>query len=588
MSLLMEALRKAEQSKKQAAGTEDRAVSPVVLPVTQAVPVLPESGARLALEAQEAPKSQADIAIAADLSRPVVRDQGGSGQVEDGKAELTLERGGEQKNTPVVDAGMADAMVAKAPVSPSPALTGQSGRKTDIDKDAKHPGEPPVAEAVSAPDVAKSGPESKPGQDNSDVSVRPVIVSAESSRQTARTVFAAKKKHQRQGRNRRLLVLGIVSGIMAIGGAGFFFFVYQSLTPSTLPVVAVEQKSAAQGGEGAAKQDPVVAAGNAVSVLPVEGGAGAGNIESVRVETETAFQKPVNVSPTSPPQKESPSQGTSALSASRDVNPVTNGASTVSESKPETPLVPASPKTNQDAPTLSKETPKAALSPDSVFEPVPEKPASAPIVITHRPAQPLVSPLLTAAYGAYQKGDFAQARDKYQQVLQANPKHRGALLGLASLALQGHEDSLARDLYLRLLEQDPGDPLARAGLLTITPTGDPARQESELKLLLVQYPHVAPLFFSLGNLYAAENHWSEAQQAYFSALQAAKNAAQNPEAVHPDYSFNLAVSLEHLGQLKPAANYYRESLRLAVGQPTGFDVEALRARLHNLEQGETP
>ncbi|MDO9041721.1 MAG: hypothetical protein Q7U64_05160, partial [Desulfocapsaceae bacterium] len=82
--------------------------------------------------------------------------------------------------------------------------------------------------------------------------------------------------------------------------------------------------------------------------------------------------------------------------------------------------------------------------------------------------------------------------------------------------------------------------------------------------------------------------WSEAQQAYFSALQAAKNAAQNPEAVHPDYSFNLAVSLEHLGQLKPAVNYYREALKFAAGQQAGFDVEAVRARLHNLEQGETP
>ncbi|MDO9067636.1 MAG: tetratricopeptide repeat protein, partial [Deltaproteobacteria bacterium] len=392
--------------------------------------------------------------------------------------------------------------------------------------------------------MVKPVPESGPGQDDTGVPVRPVIVSAESSRQTARTVFAAKKEYQRRGRNRRLLVLGIVSGLVAIGMAGFFFFVYRSLTSSTLPVIAVEQKNMAQGGEGAAKQASVVAAGNATSVVPAEGGVEAGNTESARMEMATAFPKSESVSPTSSLQKESPPH---------DMNPVTNVTSTSSVSIPGATLSSASPKTNQDALDLSKEVPKAGLSPDSVFvEPVAEKPASGPIVITHRSAQPLVSPLLTAAYGAYQKGDFAQAREKYQQVLQANPKHRGALLGLAALALQGHEDSMARDLYLRLLEQDPGDPLARAGLLAITPTGDSAHQESELKLLLEQYPHVAPLFFSLGNLYAAGNQWSEAQQAYFSALQAAKNAAQNPEAVHPDYSFNLAVSLEHLGQLKPA------------------------------------
>ncbi|MDO9041711.1 MAG: tetratricopeptide repeat protein, partial [Desulfocapsaceae bacterium] len=550
MSLLMEALRKAEQAKKEAAGTEDMTVSPVALSMDQDAPVLPEAEQQLALEAQEALHDPVDMTVAADLSRPVVPDQGDSGQVEDGKAERTVGRGGEQKNSPVIDAGRNAPIEEKAPVSDD--LAGRSDREADIHKDAKLPGEPPVAKAASSPDVVKPVPVSGPGQDDSGVAVRPVIVSAESSRQTARTVFAAKREYQRQGRNRRLLVLGIVSGLVAIGVAGFFFFVYQSLTPSILPVVAIEQKSTAQGREGGAKQDPVVAEGNSTSVLPAEGGAGAGSTESARGEMATASSKSESVSPASLLQKESLPQGTSDLSPSHDMNPVTNGTSTSSVSIPGATLSPASPKTNQDAIALSKEAPKAGLSPDSVFEPVPEKLASAPIVITHRSAQPLVSPLLTAAYGAYQKGDFAQAREKYQQVLQANPKHRGALLGLAALALQGHEDSLARDLYLRLLEQDPGDPLARAGLLAITPTGDSAHQESELKLLLEQYPHVAPLFFSLGNLYAAGNHWSEAQQAYFSALQAAKNAAQNPEAVHPDYSFNLAVSLEHLGQLKPA------------------------------------
>jgi tetratricopeptide (TPR) repeat protein len=578
MSLLMEALRKAEQAKKEAARTEDMTVSPVALSMDQDAPVLPEAEQQLALEAQEAPQVPTDMPVAADLSRPVAPDHGASGQVEDEqKAERTVERGGEQKNSQVIDAGRNAPVGEKAPVSDN--LAGRSDRETDRDaditKDAKLPGESPVAKVTPSPDVVKPVPVSGPGKDDSGVAVPPVIVSAESSRQTARTVFAAKKEYQRRGRNRRLLVLGIVSGIVAIGGAGFFFFVNQSLIPSTIPVVAVEQKSTAQRGEGAAKQqDPVVA--------------GAGSTESARGEMETASSKSVSVSPISSLQKESLPQGPSDLYPSRDVVPVTDVTSNSSVSIPGATLSSAYPKTNQDALDLSKEAPKAGLSPDSVFEPVAEKPASGPIVITHRSAQPLVSPLLTAAYGAYQKGDFAQAREKYQQVLQANPKHRGALLGLAALALQGHEDSMARDLYLRLLEQDPGDPLARAGLLAITPTGDPAHQESELKLLLEQYPHVAPLFFSLGNLYAASNHWSEAQQAYFSALQAAKNAAQNPEAVHPDYSFNLAVSLEHLGQRKPAVNYYREALKFAAGQQAGFDVEAVRARLHNLEQGETP
>jgi tetratricopeptide (TPR) repeat protein len=192
---------------------------------------------------------------------------------------------------------------------------------------------------------------------------------------------------------------------------------------------------------------------------------------------------------------------------------------------------------------------------------------------------------LAAAYEAYQKGDTQLANEKYQQVLRDDPKNRGALLGLAAIATQGHEESSARELYLRLLDQDPGDPLARAGLLNLTPTSDLARQESELKLLLEQHPQSAPLFFSLGSLYASGQRWNEAQQAYFSALQAAKSSAAKTGGVSPDYPFNLAVSLEHLGQLKPAVAYYREAIQCAAGVPTGFDVESLEVRLKTLEQG---
>jgi tetratricopeptide (TPR) repeat protein len=233
-----------------------------------------------------------------------------------------------------------------------------------------------------------------------------------------------------------------------------------------------------------------------------------------------------------------------------------------------------------------------------------EKPALAPIVITHRTTQPQTSLLLTSAYNAYQKGEFSLARNMYQQVLQVDPKNRGALLGLASIAMQGRETSVAREFYLRLLDQDPGDPLARAGMLALAPTGDLAQQESELKLLLKQYPQSAPLFFSLGNVYAAGQRWSEAQQAYFDALQQAKNTAatgshassvsgmsNNQSAVAsvpPDYPFNLAISLEHLGQMKPAVTYYKEALQLSAGQPAGFDPEALRTRLTTLTSGATP
>ena len=156
------------------------------------------------------------------------------------------------------------------------------------------------------------------------------------------------------------------------------------------------------------------------------------------------------------------------------------------------------------------------------------------------------------------------------------------MLGLAAVALRLQETALARDLYLRLLERDPSDPLAKVGLMTVMPKDDPVRLESELKLLLEVHPNMAPLSFSLGNIYAAGQRWNEAQQAYFNALQAASKAASPQGAVSPDYPFNLAVSLEHLNKPELAIRYYREAQKLATSLPVGFDKEALRQKLETL------
>jgi uncharacterized protein HemY len=74
------------------------------------------------------------------------------------------------------------------------------------------------------------------------------------------------------------------------------------------------------------------------------------------------------------------------------------------------------------------------------------------------------------------------------------------------------------------------------------PPEDPAGQAADS----------AALFFALGNLYARQGRWSEAQQAYFQAY------ALEPD--NADHLFNVAVSLDHLRQKKLAAQYYRMAL----------------------------
>lgn len=193
-----------------------------------------------------------------------------------------------------------------------------------------------------------------------------------------------------------------------------------------------------------------------------------------------------------------------------------------------------------------------------------------------------VDPSIGRAYTAYQQGSIDQAEALYRQTLSSDPLQRDALLGLATIAARRGNSTEALDLYSRLLARNPSDPIARAGLMELLPAGSPSEQEAELKRLLNDHPNIAALSYAYGNFLSSNQRWSEAQQAYFRALQLAKADAALTGLVNPDYAFNLAVSLEHLDQIEPAQNYYREALVYSENHPAGFDLAALRGRLASM------
>lgn len=193
-----------------------------------------------------------------------------------------------------------------------------------------------------------------------------------------------------------------------------------------------------------------------------------------------------------------------------------------------------------------------------------------------------VDPTIGRAFTAYQQGSIDQAEALYRQTLSSDPLQRDALLGLATIAARRGNSTEALDLYSRLLARNPSDPIARAGLMELLPAGSPSEQEAELKRLLNDYPNIAALSYAYGNFLSSNQRWSEAQQAYFRALQLAKSDAAITGLVNPDYAFNLAVSLEHLEQSEPAQNYYREALVYSENHPAGFDLAALRSRLASM------
>lgn len=182
------------------------------------------------------------------------------------------------------------------------------------------------------------------------------------------------------------------------------------------------------------------------------------------------------------------------------------------------------------------------------------------------------STLLEEAYAAFQSGRLDEAQALYQQRANAGP-NADALLGLAAVAQARKQTAEAIRLYQSVLEISPRNSVAQAALIDTLGTTDAVAAESRIKGMIAREPS-GFLFYALGNLYADQSRWSDAERAYFDAHQ--------HEPGNADYAFNLAVSLDHLKQADAAARYYETALKLA-GPATRFDRALAQKRLELLK-----
>ncbi|MCP4470283.1 MAG: tetratricopeptide repeat protein [Gammaproteobacteria bacterium] len=180
---------------------------------------------------------------------------------------------------------------------------------------------------------------------------------------------------------------------------------------------------------------------------------------------------------------------------------------------------------------------------------------------------------LQEAYSAYQSGDYRQAMERYNQVLEVDPNNRNALLARAAINIhEGNTEAAIQD-YRGLLLANPKDSLAMSSLLTVA-SYSPEDTETQLKLLMRDEPDSPYLNFALANAYGAQNRWQEAQGYYFEALQ------NNPD--DPNYAYNLAVSLEHISQPGSAITYYRRALENFENGLATFNRDVVDQRLQLL------
>src|SRR5690606_24036397 len=176
----------------------------------------------------------------------------------------------------------------------------------------------------------------------------------------------------------------------------------------------------------------------------------------------------------------------------------------------------------------------------------------------------------------FNAGNDAAAQHYYREVLQKDVRSVDALLGMAAIAARQGRNSDALGWYGKVLEVEPRNSIAQVAMVSVMAQADPVGSESRIKNLLAQQPEKAHLHAALGNLYAEQQQWPRAQQAYFHAM--------HFDAANAEYAFNLAVSLDHMGKAALALQYYKKTLELLSKSGVGnVDPVQVASRIAQLE-----
>jgi tetratricopeptide (TPR) repeat protein len=278
---------------------------------------------------------------------------------------------------------------------------------------------------------------------------------------------------------------------------------------------------------------------------------------------------PVSGSVSPSPAAPAPAVGAppGAISASSVIGSPRTGTA---EPTRETPIEPArgSIRTTPEAPNVAAAPAVAPAGRAAAAEPAQPRER---IAVTSASAQPRLNPSLSQAYTALQAGRTDEARTLYSTVAQSEPLNVDALLGLAYIAARENRTDDAVGFYLRILQLNPRNAAAQGALIGLMGRADAVASESRLKQLISREPS-AFLHFVLGNLYADQSLWAQAQQSYFQA--------HHLEPENADYAYNLAVGLDHLRQSKVALNYYRRADQLAASSGrSNFNLAFARERI---------
>jgi tetratricopeptide (TPR) repeat protein len=363
----------------------------------------------------------------------------------------------------------------------------------------------------------------------------------DNSQAQAANVFAVKQIEP----SHQSVKIAVIVGILALALLAAFAYWYQFVlnAPDIVipPRPPIAQTIPEELPEPAMVEEKVSTADSDVSMMSAEG---ANENAQPAVVMETEVQQ----------AKAEPAQKPASINAFND------GDTGIEETLAPNEIVIAKP--NEDVVTLNASSIDLGIASES-----------ASIQITQDKTESGVNPILMRAYEAYNAGNDQQAQADYKQVLQRFGSNVDAMLGLGAIATRQGRMADAYDWYQKVLELEPRNDVAKTGLLSVQQESQPQNSESRIKSMLASTPEDANLHAALGDVYASQNNWTSAQQAYFDAYRF-NSSAEN--------AFNLGVSLDQLGKSNLALPYYQEALQKA-DQSSVIDTAALEARISSIQ-----
>lgn len=177
-------------------------------------------------------------------------------------------------------------------------------------------------------------------------------------------------------------------------------------------------------------------------------------------------------------------------------------------------------------------------------------------------------------------GNYAAALDKYQAIVDTDPKNRIGLLGVAMSYEELGRDTEALQAYARYLTVEPNNQNVLAKAIQKASAKDPASARTDLESMLQAGVAVPDLYAALAEVTSNMGDLD-------AALGYASDAALRAPGV-PTYHLNAGVLADKLNRPTAAVQFYEQFLTLFQSQPTLVDVSLdnvrdrvkfLRARL---------